>query len=55
MGDVTGPISTLLSTECQCEYDDYDDEEPPCPNCHGDGRDPWNDYCTPCESCGGEG
>ena len=26
-----------------------------CPHCHGDGRDPYNDYLLPGPECGGEG
>jgi hypothetical protein len=41
-----------------CEPDedfDYDDsDEPECERCHGDGRDPWNDYLLPCPLCQGE-
>jgi hypothetical protein len=33
---------------------DYDDDEPECDRCHGDGRDPWNDYLLPCPLCQGE-
>jgi hypothetical protein len=29
------------------------DDEPECERCHGDGRDPWNDYLLPCPVCGG--
>ena len=35
-------------------YEDFDDDEPECPRCHGDGRDPWNDYLLPCPECQGE-
>lgn len=34
--------------------DDDSHEEPECPRCHGDGRDPWNDYLLPCPICQGE-
>lgn len=34
------------------ETDDCDQLE--CPHCHGDGRDPWNDYLLPCPVCQGE-
>lgn len=34
-------------------YEEFDDE-PECPRCHGDGRDPWNDYLLPCPLCQGE-
>lgn len=38
-----------------CGEDDFDPyEEPPCDRCHGDGRDPWNDYLLPCPECQGE-
>ena len=33
---------------------DYEDEDTECPRCHGDGRDPWNDYLLPCPLCQGE-
>lgn len=35
---------------------DLDDgpEEEECPRCHGDGRDPWNDYLLPCPMCLGD-
>jgi hypothetical protein len=36
----------------ECIDDDYD--EPECPRCHGDGRDPWSDYLLPCPVCQGE-
>ena len=36
------------------ECTDYDDEDTECPRCHGDGRDPWNDYLLPCPLCQGE-
>jgi len=36
------------------EDSDYDDDEPECPRCHGEGMDPWNDYLLPCPECGGE-
>lgn len=26
-----------------------------CPHCHGDGRDPDNDYLLPCPECSGDG
>ena len=29
-------------------------EDPECPHCHGDGRDPYNDYLLPCPLCQGE-
>ena len=33
----------------------FDDEElEECERCHGDGRDPWNDYLLPCPLCQGE-
>jgi len=35
------------------QYDGYDDE-PECPNCHGEGRDPHSDYLLPCPLCQGE-
>jgi hypothetical protein len=34
------------------ECTDYD-IEPECERCHGDGRDPWNDYLLPCPLCQG--
>ena len=36
--------------ECT-NYDD--DQEPECPRCHDDGRDPWTDYLLPCPLCQG--
>lgn len=50
-----------MTTERTCEdgcngcdeCTDYDDE-PECERCHGDGRDPWNDYLLPCPVCQGE-
>lgn len=36
-----------------CTDYDYDDLLE-CPRCHGDGRDPWNDYLLPCPACQGE-
>lgn len=36
------------------ECTDYDDEDTECPRCHGDGRDPWNDYLFACPLCQGE-
>lgn len=38
----------------QCDYDEDDAEDEPCSNCHGDGMDPWDDYCTPCHQCQGQ-
>lgn len=35
-------------------YEEYDDEEPECPRCHGDGADPWCDGLLPCPLCQGE-
>lgn len=37
--------------ECT-DYEDDDGAE--CARCHGDGRDPWNDYLLPCPLCQGE-
>jgi len=37
--------------ECT-DYEDDDGAE--CARCHGDGRDPWNDYGLPCPLCQGE-
>ena len=41
------------------EYLDDDDERAErdrvCPNCGGDGGEPFDDFCTPCEECDGEG
>lgn len=53
---MTMPPSNEVDQE-ECTYDDDDDDaiEPQCTNCGGDGRDPWNDYCTPCVTCGGDG
>ncbi|NYT38916.1 hypothetical protein [Allopusillimonas soli] len=34
--------------------DDGYDDEPVCPRCHGDGRDPWCDYLLPCPECLGD-
>lgn len=34
--------------------DDHDDDDDECQNCHGDGRDPWNDYLLPCPMCQGD-
>lgn len=34
--------------------DRYEDFEPECPRCRGDGRDPWCDYLLPCPECQGE-
>ena len=31
---------------------DYEDDSE-CSRCHGDGMDPWCDYCMPCPQCGG--
>lgn len=31
-----------------------DDDDAWCDRCHGDGRDPWNDYLLPCPACQGE-
>lgn len=36
------------------QQDDYDEEDAVCERCHGDGRDPWNDYLLPCPLCQGE-
>lgn len=36
------------------EDSDYDDDEPECPRCHGDGMDPWNDYLLTCPLCLGD-
>ena len=37
------------------DYVDYDDaDEPVCPHCHGDGRDPDCDYLLPCPLCQAE-
>jgi hypothetical protein len=33
--------------------DEYWEEEE-CERCHGDGRDPWNDYLLRCPECQGE-
>lgn len=35
-------------------HEDYDQDEPECERCRGDGRDPWNDYLLPCPVCQGE-
>lgn len=32
-------------------FDDEQDDVSPCPRCHGDGMDPWNDYILPCPVC----
>jgi len=42
-----------MSTE-DFEYEDEYDEEPECPRCEGDGRDPLSDYLLPCPLCQGE-
>lgn len=34
-------------------YDGWQEDEPECPNCHGDGMDPWNDYLFECPLCMG--
>jgi hypothetical protein len=37
------------------ECTDYiEDDAESCRRCHGDGRDPWNDYLLPCPLCQGE-
>lgn len=36
------------------EDSDYDDDEPECPRCHGEGMDPWNDYLLTCPLCLGD-
>ena len=33
-------------------YFDYEEEEPDCDYCEGEGGDPLNDYCLPCPKCG---
>lgn len=36
--------------------EDWDDEnDNTCPECSGDGGDPWNDFILPCPKCNGEG
>ena len=35
------------------EHDDYQEDEPVCARCHGDGMDPWNDYLFECPDCQG--
>ncbi|ARV17514.1 hypothetical protein AEP_00554 [Curvibacter sp. AEP1-3] len=32
---------------------DYEDDDKECERCHGDGRDPLNDYLLPCPLCEG--
>ena len=34
------------------EDDEWDEfEDPECPRCHGDERDPYTDYLLPCPLC----
>lgn len=35
-------------------FDSCEDGGDECERCHGDGRDPWNDYLLPCPLCQGE-
>ncbi len=35
------------------DLDEYDEEEPVCDRCGGDGMDPWNDYLLECPECNG--
>lgn len=40
------------------QHEDEDDDEVSdntCPNCYGDGMDPYSDHCLPCVFCGGAG
>lgn len=48
MAPVTGDDAERLGDDQ--EFDD----EPECPRCGGDGRDPWCDYLMPCPECQGE-
>lgn len=41
------------SSELLGDPDEYDEEEPVCQRCHGDGMDPWNDYLLECPECNG--
>lgn len=50
---MTGPIVNPEATDYV--DDDWDEEDRTCPNCGGDGGEPFDDYCTPCEECDGEG
>jgi hypothetical protein len=57
----TGVVSSTELGERTCEQGcngrddctDYDQYDAECDRCHGDGRDPWNDYMLPCHLCGG--
>jgi hypothetical protein len=42
----------MTPDDIEDEMDDAEHVE--CPRCHGDGRDPWNDYLLPCPVCQGE-
>jgi hypothetical protein len=54
-----GAKETGISGTCErcfdALFDDEDeDDEPECARCHGDTRDPQNDYMLPCPMCQGE-
>lgn len=35
-------------------YPEYEDDEPVCPECRGDGTDRYTDHLLPCPLCQGE-
>lgn len=56
--DLPNPGTAWVSTADELiaiadEPDHDDDDETDCERCHGDGRDPWNDYLLSCPLCGG--
>jgi len=45
---------SMPGNPCQCAscgYDHLMGMSWPCPNCHGTGREPYDDYITPCDQC----